>query len=72
MSDISSLEKRVSKIEQRNLRVEIDKAWEGTLTRKLLNVIFTYFSIALYLKFIVNIEPWVNAVVPSLGFYFQL
>jgi len=30
--------------------------------------IFTYLAIALYLKFIVKIDPWVNALVPTTGF----
>lgn len=63
-----SLEKRVENIEKRNREVELNKSWEGSWTRKFLIIIFTYLSIALYLKFIVGIDPWINAVVPSLGF----
>jgi len=63
-----TLEGRVAAIEKRNREVEVDKSWEGSWTRKLLIIIFTYLSIALYLKFIVGIDPWINAVVPSLGF----
>ena len=68
MATIADLEKEIDKLKERNKRVEIDKSWETSLTRKILLVIFTYLSIALYLKFIVGIEPWVNAVVPSIGF----
>jgi len=68
MATIESLEKEINKLKERNRRVEIDKGWETSLTRKLLLVIFTYLSIALYLKYIVGIEPWINAVVPSIGF----
>lgn len=63
-----SLEERVSVIEERNKKVEIDKAWETSLTRRILISIFTYLAIALYLKFIVGIEPWINAIVPTVGF----
>ncbi len=63
-----TLEERVETIEKRNREVELNKSWENSWTRKLLIIIFTYLSIALYLKFIVGIDPWVNAVVPSLGF----
>mgnify|MGYP000228436451 CR=1 FL=1 len=63
-----TLEERVQAIEKRNREVEVDKSLEGSWTRKLLIIIFTYLSIALYLKFIVGIDPWINAVVPSLGF----
>ena len=63
-----TLEERIERIERRNDRVEIDKAWETSWTRKALLAIFTYLAIALYLKFIVRIDPWINAIVPSVGF----
>ncbi len=68
MNKIESIEKRISKIENRNLKVEQDKAWEISKTRKLLILIFTYLSIALYFNYILNINPWINAIVPTLGF----
>ena len=68
MATIADLEKEIDKLKDRNKRVEVDKGWETSLTRKILLAIFTYASIALYLKFIVGIEPWINAVVPSIGF----
>ncbi len=68
MASISNLESRISAIEKRNQSVEMDKAWEGSWTRKGLIVLFTYLSISLYLYFIVGIDPWINAIVPALGF----
>jgi hypothetical protein len=68
MTILSKLEKRISKIESRNISVGIDKAWETSSTRKILISIFTYLSIALYLKFIVGIDPWISAIVPTVGF----
>lgn len=63
-----TLEERVEKLELRNKNVERNKAWETSWTRKVLLIIFTYLAIALYLKFIVGINPWINAVIPSVGF----
>ena len=63
-----NLEERIEKIEERNNKVESDKAWETSYTRKILLAAFTYIAIALYLKFIVRIDPWINAIVPSVGF----
>lgn len=68
MATIEQLEERIAKIERRNTRVELDKAWETSNTRRVLLIFFTYLSIALYLKFIVGVEPWINAVVPAIGF----
>jgi hypothetical protein len=65
---IENLEKRVAKIESRNQSVEIDKAWEGSYARKSLIIIFTYFSVALYLRAIGVSNFWLHAIVPSLGF----
>ncbi|HBB76725.1 MAG: hypothetical protein A2186_01005 [Candidatus Levybacteria bacterium RIFOXYA1_FULL_41_10] len=63
-----SLEERVAKIEERNSKVEQDKAWETSITRKVVLALLTYLAIALYLKYVVRIEPWLNAIVPSVGF----
>lgn len=63
-----TLEERVEKIEKRNREVEQNKAWEISWSRKIVVAIFTYLAIALYLKFVVGIEPWLNAIVPTVGF----
>ena len=69
MENYADLEKRVSKLEARNKRVEADKAWETSLTRKVLIAIFTYLAIVLYFQFVIKIDPWINAIVPTLGFF---
>jgi len=68
MSEIGNLEERIKKLEVRNSGVELNKAWEISYTRRILIAIFTYLAIALYLKFIVGINPWINAIVPTVGF----
>lgn len=68
MATIEDLEQRIRIIEKRNKGVELNKAWEQSYVRRGLLIIFTYLAIALYLKFIVGINPWINAVVPTIGF----
>ncbi len=68
MSTIEEIDKHLQKIEERNKSVELNKAWETSYTRRLLISIFTYLAIALYLQFIVGIDPWINAIVPTIGF----
>lgn len=63
-----NLEKRIALIEERNRRVELDKAWETSWTRRGLLVLFTYLSVGLYLSAIGVSDPWRNAIIPSLGF----
>ena len=61
--------KKNKKIEERNKRVEGDKAWETCLLRKALIIIFTYVFAVLYLKIADTTNPWFGAVVPCAGFY---
>lgn len=65
---IENLEQRIQQIEERNVRVEIDKAWETSWTRRLLLALLTYLTIGLYLSAIQIFQPWINAIVPTLGF----
>jgi len=62
------IETRIAKLEARNMRVELDKAWETSWTRKILIAVLTYFVVVLYLAVVVRIDPWVNAIVPVVGF----
>src|SRR3989339_426355 len=55
-------------LKKRNKKVETDKAWGVSTTRKLLIIVFTYFTIGLFMVFIKVNNPWINAIVPSLGF----
>ena len=68
MTSINDLEKEIFLIKNRNKKVEIDKAWETSWTRKLLLMIFTYLAISFYLRAINIDKPWLNAIVPSIGF----
>jgi sterol desaturase/sphingolipid hydroxylase (fatty acid hydroxylase superfamily) len=63
------LEKRISAIEARNRKVEKDKLWETSYTRRILLILFTYVAISLYLNAIEVSSPWLNAIVPSIGFW---
>ena len=67
--DIKDLEKRVKKIEERNKRVEGDKAWETSVLRKVLIIILTYIFAVLYLKIADTTNPFLGAVVPCVGFF---
>ncbi|HYK08107.1 MAG TPA: hypothetical protein VEW42_01255 [Candidatus Eisenbacteria bacterium] len=64
-----NLEERVAKIEERNKRVETDKDWESSWMRRIILMICTYLTIALYMMFVVHINPWINAIVPTVGFF---
>lgn len=63
-----TIEGRLAIIEERNARVEVDKAWETSFTRRALLVLFTYLAIGIYLWAIGVNKPWLNAIVPAVGF----
>ncbi len=67
--EIKELEKRIKDIEERNKRVEKDKAWETSLLRKILIIVLTYIFAVLYLKIADTTNPFFGAVVPCVGFF---
>ena len=58
----------IKAIIERNKRVEKDKAWETSFTRRLIIAIMTYSIIVLFLWMIKVEYPWLNALVPTLAF----
>lgn len=65
---ITRLEEEIQAIKNRNSSVETDKAWETSLTRRFFVAIFTYLSIGIYMWAIDIGRPWLNAIVPTVGF----
>ena len=69
MAEQLSLEERVEQLEARNRRVEGDKAWETSWLRRLSIMLLTYLTVVFYLKYVVHISPWINGLVPVIGFF---
>jgi hypothetical protein len=68
MDNIKQLKNEVETIKSRNKKVEADKAWETSISRKVLIAILTYLVIVLFF-FMANLpKPFANAIVPTLGF----
>ncbi len=65
---MGNLEQRIRTIEERNQRVEADKVWETSWTRRGLLTAFTYLAIGVYMWAIDISRPWLNAVVPAVAF----
>ena len=68
MDEIEQIKKDIKEIKERNARVEKDKAWETSLFRKVLIVVLTYIVIVLFFFFAKLPNPFLNAIVPTLGF----
>lgn len=65
---MNDLEKRIKAIEARNNKVEQDKAWETSWTRRITIGLLTYAVVSGYLFVIGNDQPFTNAIVPAIGF----
>jgi len=68
MDDLEQVKKDIALIKERNARVEKNKAWETSLFRKILIAILTYIVIVLFFLFAKLPKPFLNPIVPTLGF----
>ena len=63
------LKQEIEKIKERNKRVELDKKWETSLTRRILIVILTYIVVVIYSFSIDKINNiLLSSLVPVFGF----
>jgi hypothetical protein len=69
MEKLDKLSHEIEEIKLRNKRVEADKAWETSYTRKFSLIAITYIVISLFMSAIHINEAWKNAIIPTLGFF---
>ncbi len=62
------IEKEILDIKERNLRVETDKAWEQSWTRKFSISAITYLTACTFLYFIEVPNFYLAGIVPALGY----
>lgn len=63
-----NIESRIKKIEERNQRVETDKAWEVSITRRGFIAVVTYVFSVWYLSAIGADQVWLYALIPAAGY----
>jgi hypothetical protein len=68
MSSLEDLQRQIDEIQKRNLRVEADKAWETSWTRKLILLMLTYTVVVIVFLSTDLPDPLLNAIVPSVAF----
>ena len=67
--EYKDLEKEIIQIKERNKRVELDKAWETSWTRKICIMVLTYVVVIIYSYVIRNIDNiFLSSLVPVIGF----
>lgn len=69
MNELELLQREIDVIKQRNARVEADKAWETSLFRVGIICAMTYVVASAVLYFIGSQNFWLNALVPTIGFF---
>ncbi len=68
MTKLSEIERRLEKIEARNKRVELDKRWETSWTRRLTIGGLTYMVTFLFLVLLPVDMPAISAFVALIGY----
>ena len=63
-----NVEQEIKKIQARNQKVELDKAWETSKTRKISIALLTYFVMVLVMYSLDMDNPFIGAIIPTLGF----
>ena len=67
--ELRDLEKTIEDILERNKRVELDKKWETSLTRKICIAVLTYLVVIVY-SILINKtnNVFLSSLVPVIGF----
>ncbi len=69
MISLEQLTQEIEQLKDRNKRVDANKAWEVSKMRKLLILALTYTIVVLFF-FVANLpDPFINAIVPAIGFF---
>ncbi len=67
--EIEDLKKEIESIKDRNKRVELDKKWETSWTRKLCICVLTYIVVVIYSYMVRNYDNiLLSSLVPVIGF----
>ncbi len=61
----------LEKIKQRNQKVEADKGWEISFTRRIYIALITYATATVWLLMIHEPLPWLKALVPAVSYIFS-
>lgn len=68
-----NIEQELEKIKERNKKVELDKSWETSWTRKICIMVLTYMIIILYSYLIKQYDNiLLSSLVPVIGFTLSL
>lgn len=68
MPSLEELQFEIEEIKKRNQKVEADKSWETSWTRRIIISLSTYIVIVVFFYFANLPKPFANAIVPAVAF----
>lgn len=68
MSTLKNLEKEIDAIKARNRKVEADKAWETSGTRRIFIAVSTYLLITIFMIALGVEKPLTAAIIPAVAY----
>ena len=67
--ELKNVENEIEEIKKRNSRVELDKKWETSLTRRICICVLTYIVVIIYSYIVRNYDNiFLSSLVPVIGF----
>lgn len=67
--DTNEIVKEIENIKLRNQKVELDKAWETSIFRKISIILITYITMSLVMLYLKFDKPFLNALIPTLWYF---
>lgn len=68
MKTLKELEKDIELIKSRNRKVELDKAWETSVIRRLFVSGSTYILMVIFMSVLSVEKPFVSAIIPAVAY----
>merc|ERR1711924_135801 len=65
---IGDLRQDVTKLRHRNRMKDIDKEWDSSILKTIIIMACTYMLLGLYMAAIEVPQPWLSAIVPTVGY----
>lgn len=67
-NDQNDIQREIDLLKARNERVELDKGWETSWTRKIIIATMTYMLIVIFMLVTKLDKPFVSAIIPSVAY----
>lgn len=68
MDEMEILKKEIAKLKERNKRVEQDKSWETSNTRRI-SIALTTYILVVFILFTLHFDrPFYGAIIPTVGY----